>query len=229
VGLKVLLITAGGDGVETPRHYRQAERYLAKCPRRLAQRKQGGHRRPNAVDILAKPTRSNMCAGSAATLTPRRRSPASARTTRSRSSYLEAMQAAHLIRRRAPKPDGNGGYEHNGARRQAGLNKRLQDAGWSQVLSSLTFQAASAGKRVDAVSPASTTQECSNLMRDGTVWSAATAAPSRSRSVPTYARAAGMWRIATRMRRGTFKGAGSERLRGLVGMPAGVNREPAGL
>src|SRR5262249_15850926 len=54
------------------------------------------------------------------------------------------------------------------------------------------------------------------------------ASPSRSRSVPTYARGAGMWRIETRMRRGTFNGA-QRRLRGLVGMPAGVNREPARL
>jgi putative transposase len=49
VGLKVLLITAGGDGVETPRHYRQAERYLAKCQRRVAKRKKGGHRRRNVT------------------------------------------------------------------------------------------------------------------------------------------------------------------------------------
>jgi putative transposase len=54
VGLNVFLSTAGGDVVATPRHYRQAERYLAKCQRRLAKRKKGGHRRRNAVDILAK-------------------------------------------------------------------------------------------------------------------------------------------------------------------------------
>jgi putative transposase len=66
-----------------------------------------------------------------------------------------------LSRRPAPKPDGNGGYEHNGASRKAGLNKSIQDAGWRQFLSILAFKAACAGKRVEAVSPAYTTQDCS--------------------------------------------------------------------
>src|SRR5215470_6796784 len=83
--------------------------------------------------------------------------------------YVEAIQATNLIRRPEPTPDGNGGYEHNGASRKAVLNKSIQDAGWRQFLSILTFKAASAGKRVEAVSPAYTTQECSTLMRDGTV------------------------------------------------------------
>jgi putative transposase len=41
------------------------------------------------------------------------------------------------------------------------LAKSISDAGWSQFLSILTFKAASAGKRVVAVSPAYTSQVCS--------------------------------------------------------------------
>jgi putative transposase len=41
------------------------------------------------------------------------------------------------------------------------LAKSIQDAGWSRFLSILTFKAASAGKRVVAVSPAYTSQVCS--------------------------------------------------------------------
>jgi hypothetical protein len=43
---------------------------------------------------------------------------------------VEAIQATNRSRRPAPKPDGNGGDLHNGARRKAGLNTSRQDAGW---------------------------------------------------------------------------------------------------
>jgi putative transposase len=221
VGLKVFLITAGGDVVETPRHYRQAERYLAKCQRRVAKRKKGGHRRRNAVDILAKAhqhvrrQRSDFHHKTACTLV-RQDDPI----------YVEAIQAANLIRRLEPKPDGHGGYEHNGASRKAGLNKRFQDAGWRQLLSILTFTAASAGKRVEAVSPAYTTQECSNIMRDGTVCGEriAKSLSIRPHVCPRCGYVAD--RDENAARNIQWRG---QRLRGLVGMPAGGNREPARL
>jgi putative transposase len=59
------------------------------------------------------------------------------------------------------KPDGNGGYEHNGARRKAGRNKSIQDAGWRQFPNILACKAAWAGKRVGAVNPAYMAQDCS--------------------------------------------------------------------
>jgi putative transposase len=77
--------------------------------------------------------------------------------------YVEAIQPANLSRRPAPQPDANGtgGYEHNGASRKAGLNKSIHDAGWRHFLSILACKAACAGKRVEAVNPAYTTQDCS--------------------------------------------------------------------
>jgi putative transposase len=50
VGLKVVLITAEGEVVENPRHYRKAERRLRSCTaqRRVARRRQGSHRRRKA-------------------------------------------------------------------------------------------------------------------------------------------------------------------------------------
>ncbi|HEV8192090.1 MAG TPA: zinc ribbon domain-containing protein, partial [Ktedonobacterales bacterium] len=88
-------------------------------------------------------------------------------------SYGEAIQATNVIRSPEPKPDGNGGDEHNGASRTAGRTKSIQDAGGRQLRSSLTFKAASkaasAGKRVEAGSPAYPTHECSNIMPDGTL------------------------------------------------------------
>lgn len=54
VGLKVFLVTADGEIVDNPRHYRRVERYLAKCQRRVSRRKKGSHRRRKAIAVLAK-------------------------------------------------------------------------------------------------------------------------------------------------------------------------------
>src|SRR5262249_18053624 len=52
VGLKVLLITAQGELVENPHHYRKAEKRLAKGQRRVSRRKKGSKRSPKAVAQL---------------------------------------------------------------------------------------------------------------------------------------------------------------------------------
>jgi hypothetical protein len=72
-------------------------------------------------------------------------------------TYYEVIQPANLIRRPAPKPDGNVGYLPNWATRKADSNKSLYDAGWSAFLRMLAGKAACAGKRAEAVSPAYTT------------------------------------------------------------------------
>ena len=54
VGLKVFLITAEGEAVENPRHYRRGEKKLAKAQRRVSRRKKGSQRRGKAVGWLAK-------------------------------------------------------------------------------------------------------------------------------------------------------------------------------
>jgi putative transposase len=76
--------------------------------------------------------------------------------------YVEELQVANMVRRPAPIPDGaSGGYRHNGARAKAGLHTPIHDACWTSFLTSLAFKAASTGKRVEAVPPASTSQTCS--------------------------------------------------------------------
>ncbi len=56
---------------------------------------------------------------------------------------------------------GTAGISTTGASRKAGLNKSIQDAGWGHFLSILACKAACAGKRVEAVNPAYTSQDCS--------------------------------------------------------------------
>ena len=78
---------------------------------------------------------------------------------------VEAIAAAHVSRRPEPKPDENGtgtdGSAHHGAERTAGLNTSRHDAGWHHFRSILASTPACAGKRVDAVPPASPSQDCS--------------------------------------------------------------------
>jgi putative transposase len=75
--------------------------------------------------------------------------------------YHEAIQPANLSRRPAPIPTGTGSYLPNGAGRKAGLNKSIHDAGWGHFLKILAGKAEWAGKRVEAVPSAYTSQDSS--------------------------------------------------------------------
>jgi putative transposase len=214
VGVKVFLITADGQPVENPRHYRKAERALKKVQKRVAGRKKGSHRRRKAVQVLAKKhqhvrqQRHDFHHKTALAL-----------VRAYDTIYVEAIQPATLGRRPAPKQDENGTYEHNGASQKAGLNKSIQDAGWRQFLSILAFKAACAGKRVEAVNPAYTTQDCSRcgarIHKGLSVRTHVCTTCSLILDRDENAAKNLLWR--------------GQRLRGLAGMPAGMNREPVGL
>jgi putative transposase len=156
VGLKVFLITAQGDAVENPRHYRKAERNLKKAQRHVSRRQKGSTRRRKAVKVLAKKHQK----------VKRQRHDFHHKTALALVRhydviYLEDLLVSNLSRRPQAKPDGTGGYEHNGAAQKAGLNKSIQDAGWYSFRQILIFKAACAGKRVEAIPPAYTSQDCS--------------------------------------------------------------------
>jgi putative transposase len=139
VGLKVFLITADGEPVENPRHYRKAEKALKKSQQRVCRRKKGSHRRRKGVQVLAKQQQHvrRQCHDF-------HHKVALALVRAYDTIYVEAMQPSNLSRRPAPKPDenGKGGYARNGASRKAGLNKSIQDAGWRHFLSILAYKAA---------------------------------------------------------------------------------------
>jgi putative transposase len=214
VGVKVFLITADGQPVENPRHYRTAEKSLQKAQQRVSRRKKGSKRRRKAVQVLAKKHQH----------VRRQRSDfhhkvALALVRAYDTIYVEAIRPANLSRRPAPKQDENGTYEHNGASRQSGLNKSIHDAGWRHFLSLLAFKAACARKRVEAVNPAYTSQECSGCGERMQL----------SLSVRTHVCThCGLIldRAENAARNILWLG---QSLWGLAGLPAGVNREPVGL
>jgi putative transposase len=156
VGLKVFLITADGKAVANPRHYRTAERELKKAQKRVSRRQKGSKRRRKAVAQGAKKHQHVR-----RQRTDFHHKTALALVRQYDTIYHEAIQPANLSRRPAPVPDENGGYLHNRAAQKAGLNKSIHDAGWNCFLSILACKAAWAGKRVEAVNPAYTSQDCS--------------------------------------------------------------------
>jgi putative transposase len=137
VGLKVFLVTANGEVVENPRHYRKAEKALQKAQRRVSRRKKGSKRRKKAVQLLAKKhqkvkrQRRDFHHKTALTL-----------LRHYNVVYLEDLRVANLVQ-------------------NSHLAKSISDAGWGQFRTILEGKAAYAGRRVAAVPPAYTSQDCS--------------------------------------------------------------------
>ena len=156
VGLNVFLVTAEGEPVDNPRYARRAGRELTKAQRCVSRRKKGSQRWRKAIHQCAqkhqkvKRQRSDFHHKTALAL-----------VRKYDTIYLEDLQIRNLSRRPQPKPDENGGHLHNGASRKAGLNKSVQDAAWYAFRMILACKAAWAGKRVEAIAPAFTTQDCS--------------------------------------------------------------------
>jgi len=158
VGVTVFLVTADGQIVANPRHYRKAEQRLQKAQRRVARRKKGSKRRRKAVKLLARKHQQVR-----RQRTDFHHKTALALVRQYDVLYLEDLQVRNMSRRPQPQPqpNGNGGYLHNGASAKAGLNTSINDAGWYAFRLILVCKAAYAGKRVEAVPPAYTTQDCS--------------------------------------------------------------------
>jgi putative transposase len=137
LGLEPFATLANGQPICMPAYYRKAEAYLRCCQRRVARRKQGCHRRRKAVVLLAKAHQH---------IRNQRRDfhHRQARTLMRAydTSYHENLRVRNMVQ------------NHR-------LAKRISDAGWGAFLTILAFKAASAGKRVQAVDPAFTSQVCS--------------------------------------------------------------------
>jgi putative transposase len=202
VGLKVFLITAEGEVVENPWHYRNAEKRLAKAHRRVSRRKKGGKRRQNAARQCAKEHQH----------VRRQRADFHHKTALALlrpydTIYLEDLRVANLVR------------NHH-------LAKSISDAGWAQFRTILEGKAVYAGKQVLAVPPAFTSQDCSGVLADG---SRCRQRVAKSLSVRTHVcPRCGLVLDRDENAARNIQWAG-QALRGLVGMPAGMNREAPSL
>jgi putative transposase len=137
VGLKVFLITAEGEAVENPRHYRRGEKKLAKANQRVSRRKKGSKRRRKAVGMLQRAHQT----------VKRQRADFHHKTALNLlrqydTIYLEDLRVANMVRNRH-------------------LAKSISDAGWARFRTILEAKAACAGRRVIAVPAQYTSQDCS--------------------------------------------------------------------
>jgi putative transposase len=143
VGLTVFLVTADGKQVANPRHYRKAEQQLAKAHKRVSRRTKGSTRWWKAVRQCGRKhqhvrrQRTDFHHKTALTL-----------VRQYDVIYLEDLQVRNMVR------------NHH-------LAKSISDAGWAAFRAILECKAAYAGKRVIAVPPAFTSQDCSGVLPDG--------------------------------------------------------------
>jgi putative transposase len=137
VGLASFATLSSGKHIFNPRHYRKAERQLKTAQRRVSRRKKGSQRRRKAVTLLAKAhlkvqrQRADFHHKEALKLLQQHET-----------IYLEDVQVANM------------GRNHR-------LAKSISDASWAQFRVILAAKAADAGRRVVAVPPAYTSQDCS--------------------------------------------------------------------
>ncbi|GHO79200.1 transposase [Ktedonobacter sp. SOSP1-85] len=158
LGISKLATLSTGDVIENPKHYRQAEKRLAKAQQALSRKKRGSKRRKKAVQRVARLHR---------------------KVRNQRNDYLhqwsrrlvdtyetivfEDIAPTNLSRRARPRQDEETGkYLPNGASAKSGLNKSILDAGWSQFIAFCEYKAENAGTvQVAKVDPRMTSQVCS--------------------------------------------------------------------
>jgi putative transposase len=137
VGLKVFLMAADGQSIENPRHYRTADRQLARAQRRVSRRKKGSHRRRKVIALLKRKHQR---------IARQRRDfhhkTALALLRQYDTIYLEDLRVDTMVR-------------------NPHLSKSISDAGWAAFRTTLVCKAAWAGKRVIAVPAHYTSQDCS--------------------------------------------------------------------
>ncbi len=156
LGVTHLAALSDGTFIDNPKHYRKAEKKLAKLQQSLARKKRRSHRRRKALQQVGKAHRK---------IRNQRRDflhkESRKLVNRCQVIVFEDLQPKNLVRKSKPKQDETGKYLPNGAAAKGGLNKSINDAGWAMLLQYVSYKAASAGRSVLLVNPHSTSQVCS--------------------------------------------------------------------
>lgn len=154
-GVATTLATSDGTFLRAPRMGRRQERRLRGLQQRLARQDKGSNRRRRTKARIARIHQRQR---------DRLRDWTERQTTRLVRAHdvivVEALEIPNMARRPAPRPDGHGGWEHNGAAAKAGLNRSIRRQGWGQWRTRLQQKARASGVTVVEVPPRYTSQTC---------------------------------------------------------------------
>jgi putative transposase len=138
-----------------PRPSQQAADRLARVRRAFARRTPGSHRHHKTRDLIAalhgKVRRQRLDTAHKAALALVRHADV---------IVIEDLQATNMVRRPAPRPNGDGTFAPNGASAKSGLNKAILDAGWGVLTNAILSKAEEAGRKVVFVNPRNTSRRC---------------------------------------------------------------------
>lgn len=160
-GLEYFVACSDGDTKQPPRFYRQAEEKLTKLQAKRDARAKG-----------SKPRRKlNVCIAKLHQRIARQRQQwhfevAGELLDKADVIFVEDLKVANMARRNKPKQAEDGTFLPNGQSAKSGLNKSFADAGIAGFLNEiLPFKAVNAGKKVEKVNPAGTSQHCAICLK----------------------------------------------------------------
>lgn len=155
-GANGLAYTSLGERIDNPAYGKASMSRLAEANRALSRTERGSNRRRKARERVAGVHRK---------IRDQRRDylhKAALNLVRAYEVIVaEDINVHRMTRRAASRPDGAGGYLHNGASSKTGLNRSILDAGWGIFLNMISTKAESAGRQFIQVNPAYTSRTCS--------------------------------------------------------------------
>ena len=157
-GIVTLLTLSNGRSVPNPRFLKQGYERLQKLQRSLARQEKGGSNWRKTQQLLAKVHKK---------IADRRKYYAKKVSTHLVSEYdaiaIEDTKLVNMVRApKAKKSEDGKGYEQNGRKRKAGLNKAIQDAGIGQIRTMLESKASNHPNReIVRVNAKNTSRRCS--------------------------------------------------------------------
>ncbi len=160
LGIRKLVSVSNGEIVQNPsnsKKYKRQARRLRLRQRSASRKKKGSNNRKKLFSRVAS---------------------LHERVTNKRSAYhwevaknltlgsdaivFEDLNIKGMKSRCKPKPNENGGYEHNGQSKKRGLNRVISDAAWGELIKKVEVVAAKSGIPVIKVNPRHTSQQCPN-------------------------------------------------------------------
>jgi putative transposase len=158
VGLENFANLSNGEQAANPRFYRKSEKHLAGVQRRWAKVKN-----LKEDDKKLKLKKAIICAHKKVSNQRKDFQHKLSHELASRFSLIvvEDLQVDNLSKRPKPKQDeATGAYLPNGASAKGGLNKSINDAGWSSFINMLSYKVEETGSKLIKVDPKYTSQIC---------------------------------------------------------------------